>query len=256
MSKTILMIHGMWGGAWIWENFRKFFSDLGYNCIIPNLPYHHKLNKYPAQELGNLTLHDYTEFLKTEINKLDEKPIIFGHSMGGLLTQILTSQALSQASIIFNPVPPGDISSFSIDSLRCMKLVLLKSLFQKPVLIKFKAMKYSAFNMIPQENHNELYNKLVHDSGRVFLELAIPKLAKYKISYINEKNILSPILIIGSKYDRTIPWKIVRKIAIKYPTADFKVFPDNAHWIIVEPNWQEVASYVNIWLNKIFNKSR
>ncbi|MFH1049807.1 MAG: alpha/beta fold hydrolase [bacterium] len=254
MQDTIFMIHGMWGGGWIWENLKDYFSDKGYNCINPSLPYHEaKSSGEPPASLGKIGLYNYLEFLKNEIAKLDNVPIVFGHSMGGLLAQILTSQGYAKSTVLFNPVPPGGISSFSFQALRCMKLVFLKSLFLKPHLITFTGMKYSAFNMIEEKKHLELYNKLVYDSGRAFLELAIPEISKKKIAFVDEKNVKSPILVIGSKHDRTMPVSIARKIAKKYPTAGYKEFPDNAHWIIIEDNWKDVAEFVEKWILK-FNE--
>lgn len=254
MSKTILMVHGMWGNSWVWDFFVDYFSNLGYKCLTPSLPYHNFIfTQKPDSKLGDISIYDYIEYLKNEINKLDQTPIIFGHSMGGLLTQILSSQGFATTAVLFNSVPPADISSFSYDVLRCMKLVFVKSIFRKPVLIKFKSMRYSAFNNITEYLHREYYNKLVYDSGRAFLEMALPVLSKNKITTIDEKLIKTPLLVIGSKKDRTISNKIAKKIALKYPTAEYKEFPENAHWIILEPNWIEVASFVNDWLNKTFN---
>ncbi len=246
------MIHGMWGGGWIWENFKQYFSDKGYNCINSTLPYHEakSTNELPAS-LGKTSLYDYVEFLKKEIDKLDEKPILFGHSMGGLLTQILTSQGYAKAAVLFNPAPPGGISSFSTSALKCMKLVFIKSILLRPTLIKFESMKYSAFNKIDESKHMEFYNKLVYDSGRAFLELAAPGLSHKKIAFVDEKSVKCPLLVIGSKFDHTIPAPIVKKIAEKYPTAEYKEYPDNAHWIIVEENWHEVADFVENWISKI-----
>ena len=246
------MIHGMWGGGWIWENFKDFFSNLGYSCLNPDLPHHDfKSSDKPSSKLGKIGFYDYVEFLKNEIDKLDNRPILFGHSMGGMLAQVLASQGYCKAAVLFNPTPPGGISSFSFHALRSMKLVFLKSIFFKPHLINFSGMKYSAFNKIDEGRHLELYNKLVHDSGRAFLEIALPLISKKKIAFINEKQVTNPLLVIGSKLDQTIPAVIVRKIAKKYPTAEHKEFPDNAHWIIVEENWEDVAGYVANWISRL-----
>jgi len=252
MQENIFMVHGMWGGGWIWENFKDYFSNIGYNCLNPNLPFHDtKFSDKPPMEFGKIGFYEYVEFLKKEIDKLDKRPIVFGHSMGGMLTQILASQGYCKAAVLFNPTPPGGISSFSLYSLRCMKLVFLKSLFQKPHLINFSGMKYSAFDKIDDSKHLELYNKLFYDSGRAFLEIALPIISKYKIAFVDNKKVTCPLLIIGSKHDQTMPPRIARKIAKKYSTAEYKEFPDNAHWIIVEDNWKEVAEYVAQWIQRL-----
>ena len=27
MTETIVMIHGMWGGGWYWEHYKKYFEE-------------------------------------------------------------------------------------------------------------------------------------------------------------------------------------------------------------------------------------
>jgi hypothetical protein len=29
MAEAIVMIHGMWGGAWYWENYKNLFEQKG-----------------------------------------------------------------------------------------------------------------------------------------------------------------------------------------------------------------------------------
>jgi len=40
MNKTIMMIHGMGVGGWIWGNYKEFFEQKGYQCLTPILRYH------------------------------------------------------------------------------------------------------------------------------------------------------------------------------------------------------------------------
>ena len=110
MSKTIFMIHGMWGGGWSWDKFQGYFEDKGYRCIVPYLRHHDiKPNDPPPPGLGKTSLLDYAEDLELEIKKLDEKPIIMGHSMGGLLAQILASRDLAKAAVLITPASPAGI---------------------------------------------------------------------------------------------------------------------------------------------------
>jgi dienelactone hydrolase len=54
MTDTIVMIHGMWGGGWYWDNYAKYFEEKGYRCITPTLPFHvMDPNASPDPQLGN-----------------------------------------------------------------------------------------------------------------------------------------------------------------------------------------------------------
>jgi hypothetical protein len=37
MSRTIVMIHGMFGSSWCWDHYRTFFEGRGYTCLTPVL---------------------------------------------------------------------------------------------------------------------------------------------------------------------------------------------------------------------------
>jgi pimeloyl-ACP methyl ester carboxylesterase len=111
MSEKIVMIHGMWGGAWCFDNFKHFFEEKGYQCFTPILRHHNVDPKdIPNPGLGRTSLLDYAQDLEEYIHKLDDKPIIIGHSMGGLLAQILGSRELGKAIVLLTPAPPSGIS--------------------------------------------------------------------------------------------------------------------------------------------------
>ena len=90
MQQTIMMIHGMWGNDWDWRYYKPFFESRGYRCVTPNLRYHDIDPKSdPPGQLGTTSVLDYAADLEKEIKQLDSLPILMGHSMGGLLAQIL-----------------------------------------------------------------------------------------------------------------------------------------------------------------------
>ena len=90
MHETILMIHGMFGGSWCWDNYRKLFEDKGYHCISPTLRFHDvDPDELPNPQLGTTSLLDYAGDIEKEIKKLDSLPVLMGHSMGGLIDRVL-----------------------------------------------------------------------------------------------------------------------------------------------------------------------
>ena len=125
MAETIVMIHGMWGGSWYWENYRKFFESKGYHCIIPTLRFHDMDPKsIPNPALGTTSLLDYAKDLEEEIRRLDSQAIIMGHSMGGLLAQILGSRGLAQALVLLTPASPAGINALKPSVIKSFSSVL------------------------------------------------------------------------------------------------------------------------------------
>lgn len=92
-ADTVLFIHGMWGGGHQWRGWQDIFEARGYATLAPSLR-HHDVDPMgePPAGLGRVSLLDYVADLEAEIAKLPGKPIILGHSMGGLIAQILVSR--------------------------------------------------------------------------------------------------------------------------------------------------------------------
>lgn len=102
----------MCGGAWTWENYKPFFEDRGYECVSTTLRYHDiDPEDEPDPLLGTTSLLDYAEDLEREIRLLDSKPVIMGHSMGGLLAQQLAARGLAKSLVLLAPATPAGIFS-------------------------------------------------------------------------------------------------------------------------------------------------
>ena len=102
---TIVMIHGMCCGGWYWENFSKFFSNEGYHCLTPTLRFHDvDPGADPHPQIVTTSLLDYAADLENQIRDLKTAPILMGHSMGGLLAQILGSRGLAKALVLLAPI--------------------------------------------------------------------------------------------------------------------------------------------------------
>src|SRR5262245_7502947 len=62
----------------------------------------HGLWLLPSSREGISEIADYEEAI---IRRLDRKPVIVGHSFGGLLTMILAGRGLAAASVSISPAP-------------------------------------------------------------------------------------------------------------------------------------------------------
>jgi len=252
VSDTIFMIHGMWGGPWTWENCKAFFGAQGYHCVTTTLRFHGcRPSDPPDRRLGTTSLLDYVEDLEREIRSLDVKPIVMGHSMGGLLAQILGSRGLAKALVLLAPAPPSGISA----ALRLSVLRSFSSLFvnwgfwNKPIRQSFRSAVYSMLHLLPSEQQEEVYRRLVHESGRAVFEIGLWFLDSRRASEVDASRVHCPVLFVAGAHDRIVPASTVRKAAGKYGTnATYKELENNGHWLLSEPGWLEIAEYVAEWL--------
>ena len=252
MCNTIVMIHGMWGGSWYWENFKEYFENIGYKCHTPTLRYHDvSPTDKPDPNLATTSLNDYIQDLEEYIKLLDERPIIIGHSMGGLLAQILGAKGLADCLVLLAPAFPSGING--------LKLSVMKSFWEYYTRIgfwrrhhrlSFDSATYSMLNLLPEEEQKDIYEKFVYESGRATAEIGLWFFDKKGAARVNGSNVICSVLVISGSQDRITPASVVKKIAKKYKkVSTYKEFRNHAHWVVGEACWEEIAVFVANWLS-------
>ncbi len=249
MTDTLFMIHGMWGTGDQWSNYRKFFEAKGFKVLTPTLR-HHVAGQPPDPALGITGLEDYADDLEREIMGLPDKPIIIGHSMGGLLAQKLCARGLGKAGIFLTPAAPHGIIALTPSVIKSFRRIMMTwGFWRKPTYPTFEEAWYSVYNLLPREEARAEYERLTHESGRAAFEIGFSLLDGNRASAVDAGKIDCPLLVIGASQDHITPASVVRKIAAKYKdNCDYKEFPNHAHWVLGGAGWEDVAGYCLAWM--------
>jgi pimeloyl-ACP methyl ester carboxylesterase len=251
MTRTIVMIHGMWGGPWYWANYRSLFESAGYRCVAITLPYHDMDPRgVPDPRLGTVSLLNYAEAIEGEIRQLGEKPILMGHSMGGLLAQMLGARGLAKALILLTPASPAGIVAITPSVIRSFwSIQTTWGFWKKPTRQTYAEAVYSMLHLLPKMEQKAAYDRFVYESGRATFEIGYWLLDPRGAARVDASKVTCPVLVVGGAQDRMTPVDVVRKVAGKYrAVATYKEFSNHAHWVVGEPEWEEVAGYVLDWL--------
>ena len=254
MTKTIVMIHGMWGGGWCWENFKHYFEQRNYQCHTPTLRYHDIDPKdKPDPGLGTVSLIDYAQDLEEYIRNLDEKPLLMGHSMGGLLAQILGARGLAKGLVLLTPASPSGINALKFSAIKSFSSVLTKwGFWRNPHRLSFKAAVYSMMHLLPEVDQKAAYERFLYESGRAATEIGFWLFDSKGAARVDESKVTCPVLVVSGAEDRITPASVVRKVANKYKTVStYKEFENHAHWVIGEPGWEKIAEFVYEWVNQV-----
>jgi non-heme chloroperoxidase len=257
MAETMVMIHGMWGSGWYWENFKGFFESKGYRCVIPTLRFHDMDPKgVPDPRLGTTSLLDYAADLEKLIRELQVRPILMGHSMGGLLAQILGSRGLAKALVLLTPASPRGIIALKPSVIKSFWSGLTTwGFWRKPFRQTFDEAAYSMLNLMPFESQKSIYDQFVYESGRAAFEIGFWLFDSKGAAKVDESKVTCPVLVIAGEKDRIVPASITRKIAEKYKrVSTHKEFSDHSHWVVGEPGWQQIAEYIKEWLHQALSK--
>jgi pimeloyl-ACP methyl ester carboxylesterase len=254
MPETIYMIHGMWVGPWCWNGYRSVFEEQGHRCVATTLPFHDADPRdAPDPRLGSMGLLDYAEVLEGELRRLRTKPILMGHSMGGLLAQILAARGLAKAVVLLAPAAPAGILVLAPSVIQSFwSIQTTWGFWRRPVRPTPEEAAYSVLHLLTEEERQDTYQKFVYESGRTVFEIGYWFLDAHGASRVDESKVDCPVLVVAGAHDRITPASTARRVALKYETVStYREFAAHAHWLVAEPGWEEVAGYVGEWLHKL-----
>ncbi len=252
MGKTVFMIHGMASGQWAWDNYRSVLEAAGYTCVAVTLPYHNTDPTSAADpKLGTTSLLDYAAALEQQIRALPEKPVIIGHSMGGLIAQILASRDLAQAAVLITPAPPAGILALTPSVLKTFSPIIGRwNFWKKPFRFPQKTAQYAILNRLSPAQQAAEYASFVPESGRAAFEIGYWMLDRKQATRVDAQKIHCPMLVVGATEDRITPASVVKQVAEKYSTASYRQYNQHAHMIMQEDGWQIVAQDVLTWVQQ------
>jgi pimeloyl-ACP methyl ester carboxylesterase len=257
-SKTILFVTGAFVSHVGWDKWKDFFEVKGYTCIVEPWPEKKGTAKQLRDKQPNDTaladLHytDVVEHYAKIARNLPEKPILIGHSLGGLTVQILLQLGLGEAAIAIHSVPPQGVLSFEPSFIRSLwKPLGLFSSLKKTHLMSLSEWQYAFTNGMSLEDQKESYEiNTIPESRRV---MRGPLGSAGKIDF---KKAHGPLLFISGSTDHIMPASLNYKNYKKYKNThnnsvtEYKEFEGKNHYVLGLPTWQEEANYSLDFINK------
>jgi len=261
----IVLIHGLWMTPSSWDTWAEYFEARGHEVIRPGWPgiddrsvADIRSNPDALKGIGLKQIADHYEAI---IRGLDEKPIIMGHSFGGLLTQMLADRGLGVAYVGVTPGQPAGITTLPPSTLRT-GLPILSNPFNKNGAspISKGHFHFTFGNDLSRAESDAIWQtSAVNSYNRVFFEgVAGAFNEKNGVSHVDYSRAdRAPLLIITGEIDHVVPPAIGKAIVAKYAksgspaTVDYKEFPGRTHRIVSQKGWEEVAEYALTWATNV-----
>ena len=235
----VLLIHGMFAGAWMWEPYQSLLASHGYESHALNLRGHH--GSRPVPDIGKTSIAAYVDDA-LEVARALGSPIVIGHSMGGLIAQKVAEQGACRALVLIGSAPPRWIPALSGLLLRHLVKYLRELFLMQALLPGRDAADALMFNRTPRSQADDEYDRFVPESGRAGLELAFGAHA------VHAPRITAPILVVTGREDHFVVPRVARAIARKY-RAELREYDSFAHHIINEPGWEAPAAEIVEWID-------
>jgi pimeloyl-ACP methyl ester carboxylesterase len=251
MSKKspVVMIHGAFCGPWSLDGLKKKFEAAGYRVTAPCLRFHGE--KRPSAALGTTGLADYAADLQDEIKALGEAPILVGHSMGGLLAQMLAARMKVGALVLLAPSAPWGVPPTTLFEIGAAQAMHMQPGYWNQVLEPSRDVALAhSLEQLPKHMRDEVFDRFVPESGRATFEIMNWGLDFNHASEVDADAVQCPLLLLTGSEDRINPPSTVARIAALYKDrATAEVLEGMGHWLIGEPGWERLAQRALEWLD-------
>ncbi|RXK83552.1 alpha/beta hydrolase [Filimonas effusa] len=256
-TKNVVFITGAFVVNSGWSEWEAYFQSKGYQTVAPAWPYKNGTaaelrNRQPNDtDLAALTLDQLVNHYADIVKSFPEKPIIIGHSLGGLITQILVNRGLAAAGVAIHPVPPLGVIPYEFSFLKAgWKSLGLFTSIKKTYLMSFKDWQYAFVNGMPLEEQQKAYDENTIPESKTVARGGLSSAAK-----VDFKKPHAPLLITSGSEDNILPPHLNIRNYKRYAkdngsVTDYKEFPGRNHFVLGQPTWREDADYILDWLQR------
>jgi pimeloyl-ACP methyl ester carboxylesterase len=245
----MLFLPGYFAAAWIYENYLPFFAERGYAGFALNLRGRGGSALRSGTLLGRVSLRDFIGDAREAVTWIAERigrPIVIGHSMGGLIAQKLAEEGSARALVLLSPAPPRGISVLTSRLLRRQLKYLPALVGSRRLAPRWRDMRDLVLNRVPEGEQLAAFQRFVPDSGRAAREMT------FGVISVDARKVQEHgcrVLVVTSDDDRFIPPKIAQRVATKYRAPLF-VAREHGHLMLQEPGWKEAATFIAQWLER------
>jgi pimeloyl-ACP methyl ester carboxylesterase len=246
-----VFIHGLWLLAGSWQPWEELFEQSGFAPVAvdwPDDPESVEQARANPDVFAGKTVGQVAGHVSEVIGALGAKPVVVGHSFGGLLAQISAGRGESAAAVAIDPAPFRGVLALPISTLRSAMPVLGNPANRKRAIsLTFSQFRYGWANAVSEEEAHRLYETFhVPAPGRPLFQGALANLNPRTELRVDTRNPQrGPLLLISGGADHTVPRAITKASFDKQkhnsnPT-EFTEVPNRGHALTIDSGWREVA---------------
>jgi len=249
--QPVVFIHGLWLLPNSWDRWARKFEEAGLVALTPGWPDDprtvEEANAHPGV-FANKTVGEVADHFATIVSTLRNKPVIIGHSFGGLVAQILAGRGLSKATVALDPAPFRGVLPLPFSALKSAWPVLGNPANRaRAVPLTFDQFRYAFANAVDETEAKALYDTFaVPAAGAPLFQAAVANFNPWTEVKVDTRNPQrGPLLITSGENDHVVPWSVCN--------AAYELQKDNSnvteivkidkrgHSLTIDNGWPEVA---------------
>jgi alpha-beta hydrolase superfamily lysophospholipase len=261
MTRTpVVFIHGLWLHATSWAPWAELFSAAGYDPIAPGWPGDPdtvEAARANPDAIADHGIDDVTRHYQAIIDSLAARPILIGHSFGGMIAEKLLGLDYGAAAIGIDAAQIKGVLPLPLSALHATLPVFKNPANRhKAVSLTAEQFRYSFGNAVSPEESDALYERwTIPAPGKPLFEAAAANFSLHSPAKVNTANEgRGPLLLVMGGRDHTVPEVITKATVKQYrhssAVTDLEEFADRGHSLTIDSGWREVADGCLAWLAK------
>jgi len=249
--QPVVFVHGLWLLAGSWQRWAEAFEEAGYIALTPGWPGDPataaEANAHPDAMAGQ-TVGQVADHLSTVVAQLERKPVLIGHSFGGLLAQLLAGRGQAHVTVAIDPAPFRGVLPLPLSALKASWPVLGSlSNRRRAVGLTYEQFRFAFANAVPDEEAQALFAEFaVPAPGAPLFQAATANLNPWtqaQVDTLNQER--GPLLIISGQKDNTVPWAVAnaayRQQSLNPGHTEIVEIPGRGHSLVIDSGWRDVA---------------
>jgi pimeloyl-ACP methyl ester carboxylesterase len=247
----VVFVHGLWLLPSSWERWMSLFETAGYSALAPGWPDDPETVEDAAahpEAFADKTVGQVAAHFEAAARQLVRKPVVIGHSFGGLIAQILAGRGVSAATVAIDPAPFRGVLPLPISALRAASPVLRNPANRhRAVPLTFEQFRYAFANAVDETEARALHAEFaVAAPGTPLFQAATANFNPWTEAAADSRNpTRGPLLVVSGEKDHTVPHAVARaSYAIQAHNpgiTEFIEMPNRGHSLTIDSGWREVA---------------
>lgn len=254
----IVFIHGLWLHGESWVNWLEYFHGKGYNTVAASWPGDAETTEATRRNpkaVAGYGVAQIADHIAGQFKEFDRKPILIGHSFGGLLAQNLLGRDLAAAAIAIDPAPIKGVPELPFSAIKSAFPVLGNPFnLNRAVSLTEPQFRFGFTNAVSEQEAKDLYAKYAMPApGRPLFQAAFGNFNPKAETTVNATNpTRGPLLLISGAEDNTVPPVLVKSTLNVYgkssASTELKEFAGRGHSLTIDSGWRDLAEYCLSWL--------
>jgi pimeloyl-ACP methyl ester carboxylesterase len=256
----VVFIHGLWLHATSWAPWLELFRQAGYEPVAPGwpgIPDTVEEARANPDSIADHGIEDITRHYASIIDRLPGRPILVGHSFGGMIAEKLLGEDYGAAAVAIDAAQIKGVLPLPLSALRSALPVFKNPAnIHKAVSLTAEQFRYSFGNAISEAESGDLHERWsIPAPGRPLFEAATANFSLHSPDKVNTSNEdRGPLLLVMGGQDHTVPEAITKSTLKQYRhsdvVTDLEEFSDRGHSLTIDAGWPAVAELSLTWLSK------